>query len=1047
MPETCPRVSRALRLCYADLSLLSCSSYAARVSATAPVKANTFTMPSWLASLSSHPIFELPDSPATASPTRSGPGPHPHHDRTSALGQHNSTFTPLARASSSSSRSPLFANVSTSPRTGRNGSTPTRSSSASSSVNALASARSKKPQVGGLGRQSKMVVVARRDLIVAVGTELRITSLNQAKARMQHERPHANETDHDRGEYKVLHTPLINFEIQQLVLNPTNTFLAVVGAHSIAVVVLPRKGSSSIVGSTVECRASSTMQADLITSIFTRRSLLVGHYYHGLSGSPLVSQILWHPWGANSSSLLVLTIDSTIREYDISTDVEEPTQTLSFIEHQPQQTSRSTPTKRSGAPRGFSAEDRNAKKAVAMCLGGGQADWGPLTLFGLMRNGDVVAICPFLPKKASVPASYIHALSSFVSTKVDYLNVTEATSDSMALTLTSSTPTKSAAAPHLSSLYARQLQYVHQLVRQASRAGASSSNLESEGMDIDPTIQDSLKDHLVHLTAPRFGAGNAIPKVQGPFLLQPEPIELDHGEDCELDSLATDLLYLYYEPQDRMRVGDKEVKIGLGVVGIAYLDGKVDLCLEVEKVEARWEEGSAELRGEEEEKDALDELPSLCVYETIDLGLVRELDEQQARASMTLEGGWVSFIKDPLYVDTIYLQHPLGSHCIVLSRWLDDLVDTLNPRLETGQEDEEKQAHEMNKAVRASEPSQVVWIVKTVNPIAASDDSTTADATTPLSVPVVGMDLINDVYLGYTMLLVTSSLQLVAIELSLRVDSSLLPSTTLSSSTHRGKGLSNEPPPYLSLLETPFKTPSILTSSSQHVLPRQVVPKSLANKGALETVTPDSLRFIAKSVEALRTRLSDLVDASDQVQNRIELQLAELGRQLTKVHELRKIIAGGLIQETSLNAGDEERVLKDRIGKAKERQEALLKRTDRILQGLMDRHAPSVSTFERKWFDELKRLEGEIEGGKEGDGPGLTTRVERLVEKVEMLKPGLEEMKKKKTEGPSGAGNLVLGGTQLHKVEEKLAEEAELIMEARRKVEKLSQALGALSMA
>ncbi|KDE05844.1 hypothetical protein MVLG_03787 [Microbotryum lychnidis-dioicae p1A1 Lamole] len=1020
--ETCPKVGPCA--CAITLTSVCCRARRTPLKSREPHRSqqNTFTMPSWLSSLSSHPIFELPDWPATASSTLSGPGPHPHHDRTSNL-------TPLAQASSSSSRPSLFGNLSTTPKTSRHGPTLTRSSSATSSVNALASTRSKKPQVGGLGRQSKMVVVAGRDLIVAVGTELRITSLTQAKARMQHERPHANETHHDRGEYKVLHTPLINFEIQQLVLNPTNTFLAVVGAHSIAVVVLPRKGSSSIVGSTVECR-----------------SLLVGHYYHGLSGSPLVSQILWHPWGTNSSSLLVLTIDSTVREYDISTDVEEPTQTLSFIEDHPQQTSRSTPSKRSGGPRGFSAEDKNAKKAVAMCLGGGQADWGPLTLFGLMRNGDVVAICPFLPKKASLPASYIHALSSFVSTKVDYLNVTEPTSDSMALTLKNSTPTKSAAAPHLSSLYARQLQYVHQLVRQASRAGASSSNFESEGIDIDPTIQDSLKDHLVHLTAPRFGAGNATPKVQGPFLMQPEPIELDHGEDCELETLATDMMYLYYEPQDRMREGDKEVKIGLGVVGIAYLDGKVDLCLEVEKVEARWEEGFAELRGEGE--DALDELPSLCVYETIDLGLVNELDEQQPRASMSLEGGWVSFIKDPLYVDIIYLQHPLGSHCIVLSGWLDDLVDTLNPSLEKGQEDEEKQAHEMNKAVRASEPSQVVWIVKTVNPIAASDDSTTTDATTPLSVPVVGMDLINDVYLGYTMLLVTSSLQLVAIELSLRVDSSLLPSATLSSSTHRGKGLPNEPPPYLSLLESPFKTPSILASSSQHVLPRQVVPKSLANKGALETVTPDSLRFIGKSVEALRTRLSDLVDASDQVQNRIELQLAELGRQLTKVHELRKIIAGGLIQDTSLNAGDEERVLKDRIGKVKERQEVLLKRTDRILQGLMDRHAPSVSTFERNWFDELKRLEGEIEGGKEGegDGPGLTTRVERLVEKVELLKPGLEEMKKK-TEGPSGAGNLVLGGTQLHKVEEKLAEEAELIMEARRKVEKLSQALGALSMA
>jgi hypothetical protein len=38
--------------------------------------------------------------------------------------------------------------------------------------------------------------------------------------------------------------------------------------------------------------------------------------------------------------------------------------------------------------------------AAAMCVGQGKADWGPLTLYALMRNGDVVSLCPFLPKKA-----------------------------------------------------------------------------------------------------------------------------------------------------------------------------------------------------------------------------------------------------------------------------------------------------------------------------------------------------------------------------------------------------------------------------------------------------------------------------------------------------------------------------------------------------------------------------------------------------------------------------------------------------------------------
>jgi hypothetical protein len=54
---------------------------------------------------------------------------------------------------------------------------------------------------------------------------------------------------------QVLHTPTITFEIQQLVLNSTSKLLAVVGAHSVVVVVLPRRGWSTAVGKTIECRS------------------------------------------------------------------------------------------------------------------------------------------------------------------------------------------------------------------------------------------------------------------------------------------------------------------------------------------------------------------------------------------------------------------------------------------------------------------------------------------------------------------------------------------------------------------------------------------------------------------------------------------------------------------------------------------------------------------------------------------------------------------------------------------------------------------------
>lgn len=53
---------------------------------------------------------------------------------------------------------------------------------------------------------------------------------------------------------QTLHTPAITFDIQQLVLNSTSKLLAVVGQHSVAVVVLPRQGWVNSIAGSLECR-------------------------------------------------------------------------------------------------------------------------------------------------------------------------------------------------------------------------------------------------------------------------------------------------------------------------------------------------------------------------------------------------------------------------------------------------------------------------------------------------------------------------------------------------------------------------------------------------------------------------------------------------------------------------------------------------------------------------------------------------------------------------------------------------------------------------
>jgi nucleoporin NUP82 len=115
-----------------------------------------------------------------------------------------------------------------------------------------------------------------------------------------------------------------------------------------------------------------------------------------------------------------------------------------------------------------------------------------------------------------------------------------------------------------STLYDYQQKYISSLVRQLP-PGAAFSGI-SRQVSIHPP--QTIKALLAR---------------QGPFLLQPSPIVLENSEGGD----ATDIAYLDFGHKSDSQ-GDRAETEHLGVVAIAYRDGKVDLCLDVEKVEARW---------------------------------------------------------------------------------------------------------------------------------------------------------------------------------------------------------------------------------------------------------------------------------------------------------------------------------------------------------------------------------------------------------------------------------------------------------------------------
>ena len=592
----------------------------------------------------------------------------------------------------------------------------------------------------------------------------------------------------------------------------------------------------------------------------------------------------------------------------------------------------------------------------------------------------------------------------------------------------------------LETRYNLQLSYVQSLSRQLSSAttGTARATIRSNGSvaseDVEDDDESQDPDAPVRVTAP--SRPNLAAKLQGPFLLQPAPAELDNGADDR----ACDLVYLSTSAisgsgaQAVSGNADDQGAGGLGILVLAYRDGKVDVCLEVEKPEARFvgemgrtaraaADGAVVLRRKGFGAAALDEddeddLPTLAVYESIDLGLAAELnpnedDEPAVRAG--LKHNAPRLVCDPLYPDTVYVQHALGAHCLMFGPWLDQLTAALD---EPKADEEGSQA--LKQALETQRGTEVLWVLKTKS----------GDANAGPNPAVEGLVVLNDVYLGYSLLLVTGELQVVGIELSLRVDDAALDSSERAAESTPSAGGENSA--YVSLLEKPFVVPPFL--SSRQVGGQPALPRIPPSKKPLE-INPETLRAFATHVSTTQTVIRDLVSAADSVQSRLELQMRELSRQVDKLAELEKLRSD---LGKSVSGGTE-----GRLRRAEEKQRELLARTDRVLQRLVESHQPSISTYERKWFDELERLEEQVVGRREDDdddedeadetrAASLEMRAKHVEAMFAALRPGLEELKRKEEAGlrskhgtpgrrPGGGG--ALGQNQVKVLEERLAEE------------------------
>ncbi|KDQ64728.1 hypothetical protein JAAARDRAFT_64568 [Jaapia argillacea MUCL 33604] len=743
------------------------------------------------------------------------------------------------------------------------------------------------PEEDSLTPSGRRQVMAVRDvdLVVAVGKELRMSSLNEGRG--------SSGKGPSKKTYKVLHTPNIQFEIHQLALSPSGKLLAVAGAFQVAVVVLPRTGFSRLVTATIDCK-----------------SIQIGQFYHASDTAPPIAKIEWHPWGEAGSTLLVMTVDGKLREYDISIDTEEPQQVLSFV-----------PEKKKA--RSFVDEDESEREVGSFTLGQGTADWGPLTVYTLMKSGDVYAMCPYMPQNASIPSSYVHALECFVAAKQEFLSQSNPDSDTS-----------------FSTIYSYQTKYVSALLKQLPAGTAFPSPSRLVSVHPPTTIKNKVRR-------------------QGPFLLQPAPRVLEGSEGGD----ATDIVYLSFGSGDEE--GEEEERDGkLGVVLIAYKDGKVDVCLDVEKVEGRWES----------KQNPDSDLPMLAVFETIDLGLVSTLSKVSPPLLDLLQGNHPVFHPDPLREDVVFVYHAFGVHALHLGPLLERLGEALR-----GEDDAA-----LTEAVNQSGGTDVKPLL------------TTFSIERRCSNPVIAVSVPNDIYLTYSILILTSAMRTISLPLKLRAESPPPPpipppEKEALSTPQTSAGLTllppvDGPPAYVSLLGTqPFTEPPILSRpSGLPSNPRLSLPSSPS--GQL-MITPDTLRYLGTTVQRFHSQIREIQLAHSSAQSRSTLQLQEFERQKQKFSEIR-----GMIEELK---GPRHVKASERSEKLKENQKALGGRLDRVLQGLMGKASPELSEYEVKWFEELGRMKTEVLGAGRWDEGSLATRAKVLQREYNRLLPALDDMRKK----------------------------------------------------
>jgi nucleoporin NUP82 len=300
----------------------------------------------------------------------------------------------------------------------------------------------------------------------------------------------------------------------------------------------------------------------------------------------------------------------------------------------------------------------------------------------------------------------------------------------------------------------------------------------------------------------------------------------------------------------------------------------------------------------------------------------------------------LSLVADPLYSDTYYVYHAGGVNAISMCKWVEKLGELIT-NFENGKGSDAERG--LTAWLNEKVTSQVRLIVNS-SPFQTG------------FVPIVGLVLITDIYLSYSLLALTCDYRLVTADLNMRRDISATKESEIAVKAQLQNIVGNEDAGYQPLLSLPaFQPPKHLDT-----LPKQakiIVPPEMGGSKEL-VITEETLRFFNKSSEQIRRETHDLKKAATKIDSRLTMQQKEFERQVTTLTDLYDRLQ--LVQSPEAKSAQEQK-LRD----LSSRHAKLRLRIDEQLRKLMNIYQPDLSNEEKDWIAKLEKLSKEI-GGESG---------------------------------------------------------------------------------